>query len=134
MNQLPTDSALKDRIFPIMVPGYSLNEKIQIGAKYLLPKNLKIKGLKETDVVISESAMGYLINKFTNINNKGMREIETLLKNILNKIHFVVNNPDFDISFMFDKKLEFPVNITTKMIDKFCKKQKVNPSIQAMYL
>ena len=134
MNKLPVDSALKDRIFPIIVPGYSLNEKIQIGAKYLLPKNLKIKGLKKTDVTISDKAMGYLINNFTNIKNKGMREIEAFLKNILNKIHFVVNNPDFDISFTFHKKLEFPVEITFKMIDKFCKTKKINPSLAAMYL
>ena len=34
-----------------------------------------------------------------------MREVETHLKNILNKIHFIVNNPDFDISFKLKKKL-----------------------------
>jgi len=134
MNGLPTDSALKDRIFPITVPGYSLKEKVQIGSKYLLPKNLKIKGLKATDVTISDEAMKYLINNFTDKENKGMREIETHLKNILNKIHFIVNNPDFDISFKLKKKLKFPVELTENMINKFCKRKTKDPSISTLYL
>ena len=134
MNSLPTDSALKDRIFPIMVPGYSLKDKIQIGSKYLLPKNLKIKGLKKTDVTINESTMQHLINNFTTGNNKGMRQVETCIKNILNKIHFIVNNPNFDISFMLKQKLVFPLEITVKMVDKFCKKNERNPSMASLYL
>ena len=42
MNQLPTDSALKDRIYSIEVPGYSTKDKVQIVCKYLFPKYLQL--------------------------------------------------------------------------------------------
>ena len=41
MNELPTDSALRDRIYTIEVPGYQLEDKICIVIDYLFPKALK---------------------------------------------------------------------------------------------
>ena len=133
MNKLPQDSALKDRIFPITVPGYTLKEKVQIACNYLLPKNLKNKGLKDSDITLSPEVAMYFINIYTNMKNKGVREVETCIKNIINKLHFIVNNPSFDISFMIKGKLTFPINITKNMVDKFCKKKHINPSLQALY-
>ena len=134
MNNLPIDSALKDRIFTITVPGYNLKEKIKITSNYLLPKNLLNKGLKKNDITISDENASYLINTYTDCNNKGVRNVESCIKDIISKLHFIVNNPGFDISFMLKNKLEFPINLTKSMIDKFCKKKSTNPSVTAMYL
>ena len=54
MNEFPEDSALKDRIYSIEVPGYSTKDKVQIVCKYLFPKYLKNINRKSKDIIIKE--------------------------------------------------------------------------------
>ena len=61
------------------------------------------------------------------------KKIEKIISKIANIYDFIVNNPEFDISFMLKNKLKFPITITKSMIDKFCKKKSTNPSA-SMYL
>ena len=45
MNELPTDSALRDRLFVINVPAYSNKEKVHILRDFVIPKMLKNIGI-----------------------------------------------------------------------------------------
>ena len=63
MNNIPKDSALRDRLFIIELDGYNVDEKIRILIDYVLPKLLKNIGLKG-------------IQSGSNINNKNLNEPE----------------------------------------------------------
>ena len=47
--------ALLDRMEIIDIPGYLLEEKMQIAKKHLIPKQIKEHGLKRTDLTFSDS-------------------------------------------------------------------------------
>ena len=123
MNGLPDDSALKDRIFCIEVPGYTTDEKTEIIIDYLLPKHMKNIGINPGDIKIDKSVAKYLINKVDTPENKGVREIERCVKDILNKIYFLQSNnvDEFSLSFQTKEKITFPLKITKELVDNFCK-------------
>lgn len=139
MNYLPEDSALKDRLYTIEVPGYNTKEKIKIIQNYLLPKNLKNIGKKENDITIDDETALHLILTISDPEEKGIRTIEKAIKDIINKVNFIINNSNekgelvnFDISFDIKRKINFPIKLDRDMIDKFCIK-KDNSKIQFMY-
>jgi ATP-dependent Lon protease len=127
MNSLPEDSALKDRIFTINVEGYNTKDKIQIVQNYLLPRAIKNIGRNDNDITISEENVLYLINKIDKGNgNKGVRNLEKNIKDIVNKIHFLVSNKKegilqigFNITFDVKDIIQYPVHISKESIDRF---------------
>jgi len=66
--------ALLDRMEIINVTGYTTEEKIQIGKKFLLPKQLKEHGLKNKDLKISNSVMEKITEGYTR--ESGVRGLE----------------------------------------------------------
>jgi ATP-dependent Lon protease len=121
MNELPEDEALRDRIFFINVDGYNIKDQIQILCNYLLPKHLQNLNLNPQSIHISESVADYMIQKYGN-NEKGVRTIEKLLKDLIQKISFLVTNQD-TISTSFTSlprkylPIQFPFHIDTFIID-----------------
>ena len=62
-NSLATiHSALRDRMEIIDVTGYTTEEKIQIGKRHLLPKQLKEHGLTKTDLQIRKPQLEKIID------------------------------------------------------------------------
>lgn len=120
MNEFPQDGALKDRIFPIFVEGYTLKEKIKIIRDYLFPKHLKNMNMKVGDIIISEDVASHLISK-TSENNKGVREIEQKVKDVIQKVSFLVNYSDMKTSFGVKTKLTIPVELTKDILDSLTK-------------
>lgn len=57
--------ALLDRMEIIEISGYSLEEKVEIAKRHLIPQQKKEHGLKTGDVKISEKAMVKLIQSYT---------------------------------------------------------------------
>lgn len=135
MNDYPTDEALKDRIFTIEIPGYSVKEKVEIVTNFLFPTHLKSISRKKGDIILKESVVRYLIDKVCPKEDKGVRTIEKHVKDIVNKIHFLVVNGDKfkDISFILPESLIYPVELTVGMIDKFCP-DNTEKKIDMMYL
>lgn len=66
--------ALRDRMEIIQVDGYSVEEKLQIATRYLVPKQIKEHGLKPTDIKLSEKTIEKLIEEYTG--ESGVRELE----------------------------------------------------------
>ena len=142
MNSLPKDSALKDRVYSIEVPGYSIKEKKKILCDYTLPKMLKNIGLTNKEILINEEISEYFIKKIDK-GEPGIRNIENRTKELINKVHFMVNHQSkkgklkgFDcISFHSSSKLKYPLKITKEIIDELCKNndEKFNP-LSMMYL
>lgn len=130
MNTLPKDRALKDRIFYIEVPGYDEEEKVEIATNYLLPKALRNAGIPENNIKFSDdNTVKYLLKKIGALDIPGVRATQKVISDIVIKIVFLISHQDnkgrlkgFDLSFDLDQQLNYPVVLTSKMIDKIYSK------------
>ncbi|WP_185873039.1 endopeptidase La [Blattabacterium cuenoti] len=66
--------AIVDRMEIIEINGYSIEEKIQIVKKHILPKQLKENGLKKSDLIIGIKQIEKVIESYTR--ESGLRNIE----------------------------------------------------------
>ncbi len=80
----PVPRPLIDRMEVIRLPGYTEDEKLQIAKRFLLLKQLKIHGLKETNLSISDKAFMRLIRGYTR--EAGVRNIEREITSICRKV------------------------------------------------
>ncbi len=66
--------ALRDRMEMIYLSGYTLEEKLQIAKKYLVPKQIKENGLDKSRFRISDKALEKVIDGYTR--ESGVRNLE----------------------------------------------------------
>lgn len=66
--------ALRDRMEVIEVSGYTMEEKVQIALKYLIPKQKKEHGLKTTDIVLNHKTIVKIVEDYTR--ESGVRNLE----------------------------------------------------------
>jgi len=78
--------ALKDRMEVLRLPGYTLDEKIAIGDRYLIAKQLKKHGLtaKKQVVTMSADALQEIIERYTK--EAGVRNLEREIASICRKL------------------------------------------------
>jgi ATP-dependent Lon protease len=82
-NTLNIPPPLLDRMEVIRLSGYTEHEKMNIGVKYLLPKQKKNNGLKEGELSVSEAAVRDIVRYFTR--EAGVRALERELSKICRK-------------------------------------------------
>ena len=84
-NSLETiQPALRDRMEIIEINGYTLEEKIKIAQKHLLPKQLKRHGLKKNDLILSDQVLEKIIDQYTR--ESGVRSLEKRISKIIRHI------------------------------------------------
>jgi len=84
-NSLDTiQPALRDRMEIIEVNGYTIEEKIQIAKKHLIPKIRKEHGLKAKDVSFDNSGIQAIIERYTR--ESGVRGLERKLGSVVRNI------------------------------------------------
>jgi len=84
-NQLDTvPQALQDRMEVIKLPGYILQEKVQIAKKYLIPRQIKEHGLKKSEVKISDEALRRIVDEYAR--EAGVRGLEKNIGKIMRKV------------------------------------------------
>jgi len=66
--------ALRDRLEVIELPGYTLDEKIRIAQRYLIPKQTEANGLKSEQICFTKSALGHIVSGYTR--EAGVRNLE----------------------------------------------------------
>src|SRR3990170_195366 len=80
--------ALRDRMEIIEVTGYTLEEKVEIAIKHLIPKQLKEHGLKTSHAKFTRQAIAKVIDSYTR--ESGVRSLErkigTLARNIAKSV------------------------------------------------
>lgn len=74
---------LLDRIEVIRIAGYTEEEKLNIGIKYLIPKQLKEHGLKKENILISDNTVLDIINHYTR--ESGVRNLEREIAKLCRK-------------------------------------------------
>jgi ATP-dependent Lon protease len=75
--------ALLDRLEVIQYSGYTLNEKFEIGKRYLLPKAIKKNALKKTQSKLTDTILKKIISRYTR--EAGVRSLERQLNKIMRK-------------------------------------------------
>ena len=84
-NSLDTISGpLRDRMEIISLSGYTEMDKLQIAKRYLVPKQKKANGLKESQVKISDTAIRTIINDYTR--EAGVRNLEREVGTVFRKV------------------------------------------------
>ena len=76
--------ALKDRMDIMRLPGYILQEKVQIAKRFLIPKHRKEMGLKAKYIKFTTEAIKDLANGYAR--ESGVRSLENFIKKVLRKI------------------------------------------------
>ena len=73
--------ALIDRMEVIEVPGYIMEEKLQIAKNYLVPRQLKENGFKRGDYVFSPAVLRAIIEDYTR--ESGVRQLEKMIAKMI---------------------------------------------------
>ncbi len=76
--------ALRDRMEIIELTGYTVEEKLQIAIKHLVPKQLKEHGLKLSQVKFSKEAISKIIESYTR--ESGVRSLERKIGSVVRNI------------------------------------------------
>ena len=81
-NDLSTiQPALRDRMEIIPINGYTIEEKVQIAKKHLLPKLIKDHGITKSDISFSQKLIESVITSYTN--ESGVRGLEKKLAKLV---------------------------------------------------
>lgn len=99
--------ALLDRMEIIEISGYSLEEKIQIAKKYLIPKQRTAHGLKAKQFKVNDAALEMIIEQYTR--ESGVRGLD---KKIATLARFAAKSIAMEESY----KPEFTVGMVTQIL------------------
>jgi ATP-dependent Lon protease len=80
----PIPAPLRDRMEVIQLPGYTQQEKIEIGKRFLIPKQMDNHGLQAKHIDITDEAMTELVQAYTK--EAGVRNLEREIANIMRKV------------------------------------------------
>ena len=83
-NSLEIPAPLLDRMEVIRLAGYTEDEKVNIAQNYLVPKQKKLNGLDDKEIVIKEPAVRDIIRHYTR--EAGVRNLERDIANICRKV------------------------------------------------
>jgi ATP-dependent Lon protease len=75
--------ALRDRLEVIRIAGYTIEEKVEIAWRYLLPRKLEENGITEFDLQFTDEALSYLASRYSR--EAGLREFERMLASLMRK-------------------------------------------------
>jgi len=132
-NENILDSILSDRINKIKINNPGIKEKIEICKKHLIPKAMKDIGIKENDIIFSDSILKYMI---CNTRESGCREINRNITQIISKINTLdlcAGDPSI-IKLKYNKiKIRFPVNVDQDMVRELLPNERKDEIYSMMY-
>lgn len=99
-NSLSTiQGPLRDRMEIIEVNGYTVEEKIEIAKRHLLPKQIKEHGITKDDISIDKKVMEKLIEEYTN--ESGVRGLDKkVAKLVRNRARQIAMEEKFDAKIL----------------------------------
>jgi ATP-dependent Lon protease len=88
--------ALRDRLEIIEVNGYTLEEKLEIAKRHLIPKQLRENGMNDKQVKFSSASLEFIIESYTN--ESGVRNLEKRIgKMVRNRAKMLAFDEAFDL-------------------------------------
>ena len=106
-NTMNIPPALLDRMEVIRLSGYTEDEKINIALRYLVPKQIENHGLKETELLIRESAIRDIVRFYTR--EAGVRNLEREISKICRKV----------VKQILLKRQDNRITITPNSLDRY---------------
>jgi ATP-dependent Lon protease len=114
-NSLNIPGPLLDRMEVIRIPGYTEEEKINIAQRYLMTKQIKANGLRDSEIQVAEPAIRDMIRYYTR--ESGVRNLERELAKICRK---VVKQLTLDADKNKDKKSKrSKVSVTSRNLEQY---------------
>jgi len=95
-NDLSTiQPALRDRMEIIEVNGYTLEEKVEIAKRHLLPKQIEDHGITKKDITIGKPVLDTIIDEYTR--ESGVRGLDKrIAKVVRNRARQIAMDEEFD--------------------------------------
>jgi ATP-dependent Lon protease len=117
-NTLNIPAPLLDRMEVIRLPGYTESEKMNIAKNYFLDKQIRLNGLKPSEIKICDSAINDIIRYYTR--EAGVRNLERdiakICRKVLKEILLTIKKSK--------QKISLPVVITSRNLEKYLGVQK----------
>ena len=118
---------LRDRMYRIQTKGYDKKQKLTISNNYLLPKIREQVKFEESDIIIPDETLQYIVENFC-ANEDGVRNLKRCLEIIYTKLNlYRLMKPG---SNLFEEDMSmtvtFPFTVTKQMVDKLIKINKDN--------
>jgi ATP-dependent Lon protease len=110
----------------IETKGYSVNDKINIAQKHIIPEMLEEYGFKHNDLIFNES----IIKTITNLveSESGVRNLKRGLQEIISNIN---------LSKFMDQdekeKIELPYTVSESDVRKYIKKSSIDSHYNLLY-
>ncbi len=106
-NTMNIPAPLLDRMEVIRLSGYTEDEKINIAQRYLVQKQMKANGLKDSEFAIAESALRDLVRYYTR--EAGVRSLDREISKICRKA----------VKQLLLKKQKSKLSVTSRNLDKY---------------
>jgi len=107
-NSMNIPAPLLDRMEVIRLPGYTEDEKLNIARRYLVPKQTKNNGLKDSELKVTDEALLDIVRYYTR--EAGVRNLEREIAKIARK---AVKG------LLLEKKKGSTVSVNAKNLDKY---------------
>lgn len=87
---------LRDRMELIEVNGYTIEEKVEIAKRHLLPKQIKEHGITAKDISIDKKTLEKLVEEYTN--ESGVRGLDKMVaKLVRNRARQIAMEQEYDV-------------------------------------
>ncbi|HVT62958.1 MAG TPA: endopeptidase La, partial [Legionellaceae bacterium] len=106
-NSLEIPAPLLDRMEVIRLAGYTEDEKLNIAKNYLVPKQVKLNGLKPNEFELADSGIVEIIRYYTR--EAGVRNLERDIAHVCRKV----------VKDILTTKNTKKISVTAKNIEKF---------------
>ncbi len=102
-NTMNIPGPLLDRMEVIRIPGYTEDEKRNIAERFLLPKQIKRNGIKDSEFILKDGVLIDLIRYYTK--EAGVRSLEREIAKICRKMVKAFTLGDFDSGTVIGKDM-----------------------------
>ena len=117
--------ALRDRMEIIRVSGYSLEEKVEIAKRHLVPKQRKEHGLKATQVRLGKRTLEALVDQYTR--ESGVRSLDRQIAGVMRSVaKRVAMEEEYDVSI---KPTDLPAILGPVQFSRDLAKEKPVPGV-----
>lgn len=98
----PIPAPLLDRMETINLDGYTEYEKLHIAQKYLVPRQLKVNGLRADEIEFAEEGLRAIVRDYTR--EAGVRQLERQIGKACRKVAMLVAAGDVEEAVQVDKE------------------------------